>query len=85
MKKRKFKMTKAEVGNWNTDFSISDLEHKNNENSMSPQAFFHHIGELCGKNLGDIKGLEFEIILPGDEERKIDNDPLDLCGKTISV
>lgn len=79
---RKFKIIEANAGSWHTTFSIKDLDHDNNENLMSPEAFFHHIGEMCGKHLDGIRGLEFEIILPGEEQDK-KFDPLLLCGKTI--
>lgn len=82
--KRKFKITKVEVGSWHTEFSITDLEHDNKENSMSPEAFFHHIGGLCGKDLEKIKGLEFEVVLPIDKAQKQKNDSLDLCGKVLT-
>ncbi len=85
MKSFKFKVTKVEVGSWTTSFSIKNLGHANEENSMSATAFFHHLGGLCGKELSEIKGLEFEIILPVDETLKKSFDPLDLCGKTIKV
>ena len=82
MIKRKFKITKVEVYNCSTSFDIIDLNHKNKKNLMSPQAFIHHIGALCGKKLEEIEGLEFEIILLEKKQKKI-FDPLSLCGKTI--
>lgn len=84
MANRKFKIVKAEVGNWQTSFTITDMDHTNPENLMSPQGFFHHIGGLVGKQLGDIEGLEFTITIPGRIKVKKD-DPLNLCGKTIGI
>lgn len=81
---RKFKVIRAEVGGWSTSFLIRDLTHKNQKNSMSPEAFFHHLGGLCGKNLQEIEGLEFDVVLSSNEKLK-EFDPLDLCGETITV
>jgi len=80
--KRRFRITKAEVGSWHTDFSITDLDHENSKNLMSPAALIHHLGGLAGKSLGSIKGFEFTVELPGVKEVK-GFDPLSLCGKTI--
>ena len=82
MAKRKFKITQVEVGSWSTSFSITDMDHANSVNSMSPEAFFHHIGGLCGLSLGALRGFEFTVTLPGRIKSKKD-DPLTLCGKTI--
>lgn len=37
---RKFKITEVTVHAFSTRFSIKDLDHKNKENLMSPEAFF---------------------------------------------
>jgi len=79
--KRRFKITKAVVGDWSTGFSIHDLDHKNHENSMGEVAFFHHIGRLAGLELEQIAGLEFVVELKENQSPSLD--PLDLCGKTI--
>jgi hypothetical protein len=81
--KRKFKIVGVAVSSWHTEFSIKDYEHENNENKMSPEAFFHHIGGLCGKELEEINGLEFEVVLPVKKVKKREDDSLDLCGKII--
>lgn len=80
--KRKFVVTRAEAGSWSTSFSIKDLGHNNPDNSMGPEAFFHHIGGLVGRSLEGIQGLEFEVVLKGRAQKK-NFDPLSLCGKTI--
>jgi hypothetical protein len=51
---------------------------------MSPEAFFHHIGGLRDKELDEINGLEFEVILPGKTQKR-DFDPLDICGDVIKA
>lgn len=82
--KRTFEIIKVESGSWSTDFSIKDMDHKNSDNSMSPEAFFHHIGGLCNKGLEEIQGLRFDIILPDSMETR-GFDPLELCGQTTGV
>lgn len=82
--KRKFKVSRAEVGSWSTSFSIKDMDHSNSDNSMSPEAFIHHLGGLCGRQLGAIQGMEFEVIFSCEIKEKSD-DPLNLCGKTLSA
>ena len=82
---RCFKITKAEVMNWHTVFSIKDVDHENKENSMSPEAFFHHIGQMCGRQLGNIQGLEFTVILPVDKVAANEFDPLMAVGTTINT
>jgi hypothetical protein len=79
---RKFKITKVTVHAFSTGFSIKDLDHKNKENSMSPEAFFHHIGGLAGRSLDKIEGLEFSIKIKGRAYTR-KNDPLNMCGKRI--
>lgn len=81
--KRRFKITKAEVGGWHTDFSMKDLDHENPENSMGAEAFFHHLGYLAGLELDNIKGLEFTVEFQSGKTTKLDS--LVLCGKTIKV
>ena len=81
--KRRFKITKAEIGSWHTDFSMRDLDHENPDNSMGAAAFFHHLGYLAGLELDSIKGLEFTVELQSGKTTKLD--PLVLCGKTIKA
>ncbi len=83
--KRRFKITRAEVGNWSTGFSIQDLDHTNPDNSMSPDALVHHLGNLAGLALEKIEGLEFTIELKAPDIKPDRFDPLDLCGKTIGT
>ena len=71
------KLKKVDVGSWTTNFLITDLDHKNKENSMSAHSFFHHLGLLAGKELHGIEGLEFSVEL---KECKLNIfDPLNLC------
>lgn len=81
MEKRKFKIKDVEVHSFCTSFSISDLGHTNKQNAMSPEAFIHCIGALFGKHLEELKGLEFEILIP---EGAREDGSLDLCGKKLT-
>ena len=65
--KKKFKITKAEVGSWSTNFSIVDVD--NPMQLMSPEAFIHYIGMLCGRHVGQMEGLTFSVVLPKKKEQ----------------
>lgn len=80
MEKRKFKIVEVEVHSYSTDYTISDLGHSNVKNTMSPESFIHCIGAMFGKHLGDLKGLEFEVLVPGGA---LEDKSLELCGKTL--
>lgn len=81
MKTRKFKIIDVVVHNWSTDFTIKDLEHTNKQNEMSPEAFIHCIGNLFGKNLEEMEGLEFEILIPDNAK---EDTSLNLCGVKLN-
>jgi len=80
--KHKFKITKVEVQDWFTDFSITQCDHPNKNNLMSAESFFHRLGGMTSKKLSEIEGLEFTVEL-NDKEIEIKNDSLELCGKIL--
>ena len=83
MIKRKFKIENVEIASWHTDFSVKDLDHSNKENEMSPECFFHHLMELCGKSLDEMEGFEFEVILPIDSLKDDKETSVNMCGQVI--
>lgn len=56
-------VTEASVHGWKTDFTINTVGENNAIElpGMSPEALIHLIGELAGKELGDIKGMTFQV------------------------
>ena len=72
-----FQVSGIEVHSWSTYFTIKSLSHENESNAMSPEAFFHHLGHLCGKELDEIEGLKFSVIIESDvKNMDKDSDPL---------
>jgi hypothetical protein len=55
---RRFRVDDAIVYGFSTDFTIADV---NSNGKYAPQALIHTIGEMAGKSLGEIKGLEFTV------------------------
>lgn len=80
-----FEITEAKVGAWSTDITIKSHSHSNPHNAMSPEAFFHHLGSKCGRALADLRGLTFVVVLPDEVGDIRLDDPLSLCGQTIST
>ena len=61
----RFKITDAEVHNWSTNFTITELNDDGADSGFngSPEALIHTIGEAVNRELEGIEGLEFDIII----------------------
>jgi hypothetical protein len=55
---RRFVVSEATVHSWSTDFTIKEVV---GNGVYSPEALIHAIGRMAGKNLEEIKDLEFTV------------------------